>query len=77
MRRRLCLVDEPKSGAILWNYFLPSNGMASISGLRRLPVEIKATNYLQMQVITVLLQVSSAETGNGASRCGNPDKRSN
>jgi hypothetical protein len=51
--------------------------MASISGLRRLPVEIKATNYLQMQVITVLLQVSSAETGNGASRCGNPDKRSN
>jgi hypothetical protein len=23
MRRWKCLVDEPKSGAILWNYFLP------------------------------------------------------
>ncbi|MEN8692562.1 MAG: hypothetical protein AB1Z20_21050, partial [Desulfobacterales bacterium] len=23
MRRWMCLVDEPKSGAILWNYFLP------------------------------------------------------
>jgi hypothetical protein len=22
MRRWMCLVDEPKSGAILWNYFL-------------------------------------------------------
>jgi hypothetical protein len=23
MRRWMCPVDEPKSGAILWNYFLP------------------------------------------------------
>ncbi len=23
MHRWLCLVDEPKSGAIFWNYFLP------------------------------------------------------
>jgi hypothetical protein len=51
--------------------------MASVSGLRRLPVEIKATDYLQMQVITVLSQIGSAGTGGGASRCGNPDNRSN
>jgi hypothetical protein len=23
MRRWMCLVDEPKSSVILWNYFLP------------------------------------------------------
>jgi hypothetical protein len=23
MRRRMCLGDEPKSGATLWNYWLP------------------------------------------------------
>ncbi|MEN8754122.1 MAG: hypothetical protein AB1Z18_15285, partial [Desulfobacterales bacterium] len=23
MRRRMCIVDEPKYRAILWNYFLP------------------------------------------------------
>jgi hypothetical protein len=46
--------------------------MAYVSGLLRHPVEIKATDHLQMQVITVLSQGDSARTGGGASDFGNP-----
>jgi hypothetical protein len=37
--------------------------MASDSGLIRYPVEIKATDHLQMQVITVMSQDDSVGSG--------------
>jgi hypothetical protein len=46
--------------------------MASGSGLRRLPVEIKARDYLQMKIPTVSSQIGSGETGSGALGCGDP-----